>query len=94
MFQIFVATRDRHGKELPIEDHHAIISDGMFGECFEGDSDGARELASELLAAANEYDALVASGVKPMPKRPSLFDQMVDMFNTDCSRAWEMLPGD
>lgn len=37
-----------------------IISDGRFGECYYGDSAGAREMAAELLAAADEYDRLAA----------------------------------
>lgn len=41
-------------------DGQPIIDDGRFGECYSGDSDGARELAENLLAAADAYDRLVA----------------------------------
>lgn len=58
---VFVATHSYDGKEqLPESQWHPRISDGRFGECYEGDSAGARQLASELLAAADACDALAA----------------------------------
>ena len=55
---VYIATHDRSGKRLPRSQRHPIISDGRFGELYEGDSAGARELAADLLAAADAYDAL------------------------------------
>ena len=58
---VFVATHSYDGKEeLPESQRHAVISDGRFGECYEGDSAGARKLAADLLAAADACDALEA----------------------------------
>jgi hypothetical protein len=58
---VFVATNSYDGKEkLPESQWYPYISDGRFGECYEGDSAGARKLAAELLAAADAYDALAA----------------------------------
>ncbi|OBJ24469.1 hypothetical protein [Mycobacterium sp. 1245801.1] len=55
---VFVATHSSQGKKLPKSQWHPHISDGRFGECYEGDSAGARELAADLLAAADAYDVL------------------------------------
>ncbi|MGV0627213.1 hypothetical protein [Mycolicibacter minnesotensis] len=57
---VFMATHDSLGKRLPKSQWHPIISDGRCGELYVGDSAGARELAADLLAAADAYDALVA----------------------------------
>lgn len=57
---VFIATHSRAGKKLPRSQWHPLISDGCFGELYEGDGDGARELAADLLAAADAYDALTA----------------------------------
>ncbi|WP_162293641.1 hypothetical protein [Mycobacteroides abscessus] len=45
-------------KLLPKAQRHPFIDDGYFGEIYQGDSAGARELAAWLLAAADSYDAL------------------------------------
>jgi hypothetical protein len=58
---VYVVTHSYDGKEqLPESQWHPNISDGRFGECYEGDSAGARKLAADLLAAADAYDALAA----------------------------------
>jgi hypothetical protein len=58
---VFIATHDKMGRRLPKSQHHPFISDGCFGELYEGDSAGARELAAHLLAAADAYDELAAT---------------------------------
>nr|WP_046284636.1 hypothetical protein [Mycobacterium sp. UM_NZ2] len=58
---VFMATHDDAGKRLPKSQRHPLIADGRGGELYVGDSAGARELAADLLAAADAYDALVAA---------------------------------
>jgi hypothetical protein len=55
---VYIATHDAQGKPLPKSQHGPMISDGCFGELYEGDAEGARELAADLLAAADAYDEL------------------------------------
>jgi hypothetical protein len=57
-FKVYIATHESWGKKLPKSQWHPVIDDGVFGEIYIGDSDGARELARHLLAAADAYDAL------------------------------------
>lgn len=59
-FAVYIATHDRSGTRLPRSKRHPTISDGCFGEIYEGDSAGARELAADLLSAADACDALCA----------------------------------
>ncbi len=66
---VFVATHDHNGRRLPKAQQHALIADGRFGELYAGDSDGARELAGHLLAAADAYDELAATlATKGLPR--------------------------
>lgn len=59
---VYTATHTRLGRPLPKKDWHPFISDGRCGELYEGDSAGARELAADLLAAADYYDVLLNNG--------------------------------
>ena len=59
-FRVYVATHSNAGNPLPQNDWHVTISDGYFGECYQGDGDGARKLAANLIAAADAYDEMVA----------------------------------
>jgi len=57
---VFIATHDYSGRRLPKSRHYPLISDGRYGELYEGDANGARALAADLLAAADAYDRLSA----------------------------------
>ena len=59
---VFVATHTSEGVRLPKHKRYPLISDGRYGELYQGDGAGARELAAELLAAADAYDELVRRG--------------------------------
>lgn len=76
---VFVAKGDARGNLLPKDEFHAIITDGRCGELYCGDSAGARQLAADLLAAADAYDGLIAAGAKPYPV-PTL-DALRDALN-------------
>lgn len=60
---VYIATHSHTGKPLPKGQWHPNISDGRFGELYEGDGTGARELAADLMAAADAYDELAAEMV-------------------------------
>ncbi|ETZ60899.1 Uncharacterised protein [Mycobacteroides abscessus subsp. abscessus] len=58
-FRVYVAKYQYMSRKLlPKSQHRPFIDDGVFGEMYQGDSEGARELAAWLLAAADSYDEL------------------------------------
>lgn len=62
-FRVYIATRSELSKLNPrwrYGEHYPVISDGRGGEIYCGGSAGARELAKDLLDAADAYDTLVA----------------------------------
>lgn len=58
-FQVYIRKHQYMSRKLlPKAQHRPFIDDGFYGEIYQGDSAGARELAAWLLAAADSYDEL------------------------------------